>query len=326
MKLFLTRIVLKAKRFSDWLAAQVVFAILKVLGLLPVDTALDVTDRLARRIGQHTKRHALVQANLANAFPDKTEDEREAIAGDMWANMARLVAEYVFLDKIFDFDPERNGKDRVEVEGVEIFRDLLERPRPFIVFTAHTGSFELLPIAAATFGLDVTVLFRPPNNPYVAEKLFSARRTRSGALIPSHAGAAWHLAAALDRGQGVGMLVDQKFNRGHKTAFFDRPVRTNPLLAKLVRQFECDVFPARCIRLPGNRFRLEIEPAITVPRGPRGEVDVEATAQLLNDTVERWVREHPGQWQWFHDRWRIRKKLERGETVVKRPCPTTGSD
>jgi hypothetical protein len=58
----------------------------------------------------------------------------------------------------------------------------------------------------------------------------------------------------------VGVLVDQKFGRGLTTSFFGRPVQTNPLLAKLVRQFDAEVYPARCIRLPGNRYRLEIEP------------------------------------------------------------------
>ncbi|RUX88176.1 lipid A biosynthesis lauroyl acyltransferase, partial [Mesorhizobium sp. M7D.F.Ca.US.004.01.2.1] len=32
---------------------------------------------------------------------------------------------------------------------------------------------------------------------------------------------------------------------------------------------------------------------------------VHATTQRLNDVVERWVREDPGQWMWFHKRWEI---------------------
>ena len=32
-----------------------------------------------------------------------------------------------------------------------------------------------------------------------------------------------------------------------------------------------------------------------------------ATCQLLNDVVEGWVREHPEQWMWFHDRWKSGK-------------------
>lgn len=309
MKLFVTRIVLALRRVRDWIIAQALFGVLAVLSRLPFDRAVKVIDALAVRLGPLSSRHKLVRANLKNAFPEKSDEEREEIALEMWVSMARLAAEYIFLDQIFDFDPERNGEDRIEVEGIPIFLDLLENPRPFIVFTAHTGNFELLPIAAATFGLDVTALFRPPNNPYIARRLFSERRTRSGALVPSHAGAAWNLARALDRGGGVGMLVDQKFVKGPKTSFFGRPVQTNPLLAKLVRQYECEVFPARSIRLPGNRFRLVIEPAIELPRTGDGSIDVPATAQVLNDKVESWVREYPGQWQWFHDRWRIRRTL-----------------
>ena len=28
-------------------------------------------------------------------------------------------------------------------------------------------------------------------------------------------------------------------------------------------------------------------------------------ADVFNDVVERWVREDPGQWMWFHKRWEI---------------------
>nr|WP_272210868.1 lipid A biosynthesis lauroyl acyltransferase [Marinicella sp. W31]MDC2876787.1 lipid A biosynthesis lauroyl acyltransferase [Marinicella sp. W31] len=180
---------------------------------------------------------------------------------------------------------------------------MLELDRPFIVFTAHTANFEILPVAAASFGLNVSVLFRPPNNPYIASKVFRFRRKRMGELVPSHAGSAFALASALDAGKGVGVLVDQKFKRGMTSQYFGQDVRTNPLLAKLARQFNCPVFPARCIRLPDNRFRLELEEELPLPRTATGSVDVPATAQALNDKVESWVRENPEQWLWYHDRW-----------------------
>ena len=128
-------------------------------------------------------------------------------------------------------------------------------------------------------------------------------------LVPSHAGSPFALARRLEAGGGVGVLVDQKFRKGLTTTFFGRPVRTNPLLAKLVRQFDAEVYPARCVRLPGNRYRLEIEPRVDVPRDQNGNVDVQATAQMLNDKVEGWVRENPEQWLWYHDRWQIKKQV-----------------
>lgn len=296
----------RALRVAEyWVTAKIVFGILALLRLLPAKSAIDFADRAARRLGPLVGRHRVALYNLAQAFPEKSEAEREAIARDMWGNMARLAAEYVFLDQIFDFDPDRPGEGIIEVDGIPIFTRLLEEEgKPHIFFTAHMGNFELLPICAATFGLNVTALFRPPNNPYVAKRILETRRTAMGHLVPSKAGAAWALARVLDDGGNVGMLVDQHFQRGSEGTFFGRPCKTNPLLAKLVRQFNCDVYPARCIRLPGGRFKLELFDPIDIPRNGDGEVDIDATCQLLNDTVEAWVRAYPGQWQWFHKRWK----------------------
>ncbi|WP_045683061.1 lipid A biosynthesis lauroyl acyltransferase [Martelella endophytica] len=309
MKSVITRVVLKARQFQQWSVAQLLFALLTFLKLFPADASIRFADRFMRRLGPKLGRHNLIMKNLRNAYPEKDEEELSRIAVASWGHIGRLAAEYVFLDKLFDFDPENPGVGRIEVEGVERFMELLNRDKPFIVFTAHTGNFELLPVAAASFGLYVTVLFRPPNNPYVADKVFRFRKKRMGRLVPSHAGSAFALAGALEKGEGVGVLVDQKFRRGTDTQYFNQDVKTNPLLAKLARQFDCTVYPARCIRLPDNRFRLVLEPEVTLPRDGTGRIDVTATAQLLNDKVESWVREYPEQWLWYHDRWSRRKTV-----------------
>ncbi|WP_152045877.1 lipid A biosynthesis lauroyl acyltransferase [Aureimonas psammosilenae] len=300
-----------AKRFRagpvDYSWAQATFALLWLLKLLPARRSLGVAAWLGRTLGPLTSRHRLAKENLRRAYPEQDEAWIEDIARRNWAEMGRLAAEYVFLDELFDFDPERPNEGLVEVDGVERFIELRERKGPFIFFTGHLGAFELLPICAASYGLEITALFRPPNNRHIAKRLLSARHTRGGHLVPSKAGAAWSLASALDRGGSVGMLVDQKFRNGAKTHFFSRECITNPLLPKLARQFDCEIYPARCIRLPGGRYRLELQPKLDLPRNAEGAIDVAASCQMLNDVVESWVREHPEQWMWFHDRWKLGK-------------------
>lgn len=293
------------RQASQWTVAQAIFLALAILRLLPPRAGLGTAARLGRWFGPLTPRHRLARENLARAYPEKDAAWVEATAKANWEQMARLAAEYVYLDDIFDFDPDRPDKGVIEVDGIDIFKELRERKGPFIFFTGHLGCFELLPICAATFGLEVTALFRPPNNRYVARKILATRRTRGGHLVPSKAGAAWALAGTLDRGGSVGMLVDQKFSKGVATTFFGRPCRTNPLLPKLARQFDCEIYPARVIRLPGGRYRLELKPRIDLPRGADGAVDIAASCQTLNDVVEGWVREHPEQWMWFHRRWQV---------------------
>ena len=301
----LYRLSLVLRKANYWLTAQVALAIMRVLRLLPADKAINFADRAARRIGPLVGRHRVAIDNLRKAYPEKSEAEIRAIAVEMWGNMARLAAEYVFLDGLFDYDHYGDISGRIEVEGVPHFITIANEDRPHILFTGHLGNFELLPIAGASYGMKVTSLFRPPNNPYIADYINSTRRSAMGDLIASRTGVSFTLARILDNNGTIGMLVDQKFANGLPTIFFGRPCETNPLLPKLARQYECDVYPARCIRLPDNRFRLVIEPKLDLPRLDNGRVDINATAQLLNDVVERWVREDPGQWMWFHKRWKL---------------------
>ena len=300
------KLALRAKRAADYVVAQILFGLLRVVRLLPPDTGLALADRVGRLLGPLTPRHRLAKNNLRQAFPDRDADWIETTARENWGQMGRIAAEFVFLEGLFDFDPEHPGDGRVEVEGIETFIELRDRKGPFIFFTGHLGCFELLPIGAAAFGLEFTALFRQPNNRYIAKEVQSARKTSGGHLIPSKAGAVWSLAGILKGGSSVGVLVDQKFRKGVRTTFFGRPCRTNPLLPKLARQYGAEIYPARCVRLPNARYRLELMPRIEPPRDETGAIDIEGTCQMLNDVVEGWVREHPAQWMWFHDRWQSR--------------------
>ena len=150
-----------------------------------------------------------------------------------------------------DLDRPRGGG--FEAIGAERYLRIAAEPKAHIFFTGHVGNFELIPIAAETFGLKVTAMFRPPNNPFIADYILSTRKSAMGGLIASRRGAAIALARILEDGGNVGMLVDQKFSEGIRTTFFGRACESSPLLPKLARQFECDVYPVRSMRLPARR-------------------------------------------------------------------------
>lgn len=311
MKVWQRRAIKHLRNWRYRAEAALTFSVQAILRRLPATVAIAAMRSTVKTIGPLLPRHAIVLDNLAKAYPDMPVDERRSIGREMWGHMGAMVAEYIFLDQLFDYDPDSDKVGRIEVKGEEIFRRLHAEQKPYIFFTGHTGAFELLPVCAATFGLEVTALFRPPNNPYIAQKVLQARTTDVGNLVPSKAGAAWGLARALDKGGSVGILVDQKFRRGRLSKFFGRPVQTNPLLPKLARQYDCAVYPARCIRLENGRYRLELEEELVLPRDSAGQVYIDASVQALNDTVERWVREYPEQWMWLHRRWQVQAPFRR---------------
>ena len=125
-----------------------------------------------------------------------------------------------------------------------------------------------------------------------------------GQLIRSRNQAPIEIAAALTAGKHVGMLTDQHFSRGVDITFLGRRCKANPAIARLARHFDCPVVGVRVIRRPDGGFTIDGDGPLTLPRDASGRVDVAAATQMINDVVEGWVREYPGQWLWFHRRWR----------------------
>ena len=285
----------------DWASARLLIGFLGLLRLLPARFATDLAERVGRTLAPVLPRSRLAAANMARAFPERSADEIGAWVRGVWGNTTRMVGEFVFLDTLL---ADEAGDRRVEVVGEEHLDALAARGGPAIMFTGHTGNWELLPLLAASKRLRISVLFRPLNNRYLGNDLLAARGLGSEHLVASRAGAAATLSRVLREGGVVGLLTDQWFRRGVPVTFMGRQTRANPLAAKLARSHDAPIYPARCVRLPGGRFRLEVSPPLDPPRDAGGAIDVAATTQAITDVVEGWVREHPDQWLWLHRRWK----------------------
>jgi KDO2-lipid IV(A) lauroyltransferase len=303
---FVERQLLRLKNVWDWTVAKLIGLLLHWAKRLPAQKSTNAAEKIGRTLAPFLPRSKMARRNLELAFPEKSKSEIDALLRGVWGNVGRTMAEYVLLDKLFDFDVENPDAGNVEVVGIENFVKLRESQKPVIIFTAHTGNWEILPVAASTYDLNVTALFRPPNNPYLAKRVLKARRTDNGDLVPSRAGAAWALVSVLEEDGAIGILADQAFTRGPRIEFLGREATANPLAAKLARQFDCDIHPARCVRLPNGRFRLELHDAIDIPRDDNGNLDVIETTKTINAIMEDWVREYPEQWLWLHNRWKLK--------------------
>jgi Kdo2-lipid IVA lauroyltransferase/acyltransferase len=279
-----------------------VFGLARRLG---PDRAADAGAALARRVGRLLPAHRTALANIRAAYPKMPESEVKRIALGAWDNLGRTGAEYAHLGELFDYDPERAAPGRVEVDGIDHFLALRDDGRPGLIFSAHLANWELPAICAARFGLDATAVFRAPNDPAVARVVHEARSGTMGGLEAARQGAAFAMQGVLERGGHLGMLIDQHFTRGVRVSFMGRPALVNPILAKFARRFECPVHGVRVIRLPGHRFRLQLTPALDLPRDAGGEIDVRGAMQAMTTVVEGWVREFPEQWLWMHRRWRV---------------------
>lgn len=294
------------KSAGDAIAGGLAVTLLRAIRRTNPDRIADLSAALMRRVGPWLPEHRTGRANLAAAYPEKSAAEIEEILGGVWDNLGRVAAEYAHLDRLWDWDFTRPSAGRIEVapEAIERFMRLRDDGKPALVFTAHLANWELPALAAAAYGLEGAILYRAPNIGAVATAVRDIRALKMGTLIPTGIGAPSALAAALECGLHVGILVDQYFYQGIEVEFFGRRCRTNPIIARLARHFDCPIHGTRAVRLPNHRFRMELTEAIVPARDSEGHVDVQATTQMITTIIEGWVREHPEQWLWLHRRWR----------------------
>jgi KDO2-lipid IV(A) lauroyltransferase len=282
-------------------------AVVALLGLLrhtDPDRASAVCGRLARWVGPWLPAHRIGQQNLRAAFPDRDAAWIERTLRDAWENLGRVAGEYVHLGRLWDWDPARPNRGRIILDSVPILETLRDDGRPGILFGAHLANWELLAVGMHRFGLPAAVSYRMPNNERVAAELARIRTPLMGRLIRTRSRAGLEMAAVLQQGLHLGMLVDQHFSRGVDVTFFGRRCKANPAVARLARQFDCPVVGGRVVRLPGGRFRVVGEGPIALARDAGGQIDVAAATQQMMTMMEGWVRDNPGQYLWFHRRWR----------------------
>ncbi len=107
----------------------------------------------------------------------------------------------------------------------------------------------------------------------------------------------------MKEGKTLGILVDQKMNDGISVPFMGREAMTAPALAELALRYDCPVVPAHVVRLSGATFEVFVEEPLVVKKTGNRHLDVAALMEQVNQTMETWVREHPEQWLWVHNRW-----------------------
>jgi Kdo2-lipid IVA lauroyltransferase/acyltransferase len=290
--------------YGDRILGRLVKWGIRLLRRTNPDHASDFCGAVARRIGPLLPAHRIGQANLRAAFPEKDAAWIEATLIEAWENLGRVAGEFVHMARIWDFDIEHPNAARIRTDSVPLFEMLRTDGKPALCFTAHLANWELPAIAAAAHGLPSAMAYRMPNNKAVAKEIVRIRAPLMGRLIRTRAQAALEMAAALAAGQHLGMVVDQHFSRGVDVMFFGRRCKANPSIARLARRFDCPVVGVRVIRLPDHGFRIEGFGPYDLPREADGQIDVAGATQMINTIIEGWVREYPGQYLWFHRRWR----------------------
>ena len=289
--------------------AAIFLAFMGFFRLIGLDAASAVGGFIGRNIFALTGATRRARDNLAMAFPEKSDAERNAIIGVMWDNLGRTVAEYAHLDK-FDID---GAAPRILVHNRDILTEM--RGQGVLILSGHFANWEIMPITGAELGLDGAIVYRPPNNPYVDRYISRARAIKGYAEQISKHNGVKRIFTLLRSGKAILLLADQKTNEGIPVPFFGRDAMTTPAPAALALKLKVPVILASNKRIGGARFAVTICPPLTFEPSGDEEADTRALTLAINRKLEEIVRADPGQWLWIHRRWPTARDITTSKRV-----------
>ena len=282
-------------------AAGVLVRLLQALPIRAVDAIARAVAAIAYGLGI---RRRVTLDNLARAFPERTEEERRAIARAAYANMARVVVDAL---RTLGAPPAQLLAE-VQVDDFGPVERALAASKGLVVATAHLGSWELFGAAMAQ-RVPLHAVVRPLKGGLNA-RLVEARE-RSGLKLIAARGALSGMVAALRSNQVVAMLVDQAIGGKHTlfVPFFGRPVAMTPALSMAALRTGAPTLLVVALREDG-RLRFRVEGPFEVPHTGDRQRDLWTHAARVTAALEEVVREAPEQWLWLHRRWKLAPPAE----------------
>ncbi|MGB0084350.1 MAG: lysophospholipid acyltransferase family protein [Rhodomicrobiaceae bacterium] len=280
--------------------------VIALVRLLPLDLAREWSAKIWLLLAPYGRRHQRALDNLAVAFPERTQQEREAIAMEMWGNLGRVMAETMLLDRIL------NKPDRIQLENPELLNRYAGKMGAAIVCSLHMGNWELAMWPLTRVGAKPAAVYRLVDNPYIDLYLRSQRtelypgglfaRGKINGVKMGH-DTARMIASYVREGGRLGFLADRYENKGVKVPFFGKPAASNVVPVMLARRAGARLWAGRCIRVgKESRFKVRMR-EIKIPWTDDPTADIQAALTELHAQFEAWIKEHPEQWMWSNRRW-----------------------
>lgn len=282
----------RLRYIAEAAAAWLIYGFFKIL---PADAASAIGGFTGRHLGPHLGASKKARDNLALAFPEKSDAERQQILRAMWDNLGRTLAEYPHLVAL--------GK-KAELTGGDILEKITHSNAPAILVAAHLANWEVgLAAAKQQRGFEAYLTYRRLNNPYVDHLLARARDSGAAGQIHKKRSAALEMMRLIKDNKVLAIMFDQKLSEGLAVPFFGHDAMTIPLPAQLALKHGCPLYPARIERIKGTNFRVTVYPALDIKNTGDTAADTKTVLEEMNKLLEGWIRERPEQWLWLHRRW-----------------------
>jgi KDO2-lipid IV(A) lauroyltransferase len=249
-------------------------------------------------------RRKVVEENLRNSFPEKTEAELKQICWQFYHNLSDLIFEILKTQGM----TARELQSRMKVVNPELLEKYRQQGSSVIMVSGHCGNWEWYPPATALQcpGFIHNCAIVKPLSSEVFEEFMTFLRTQfmKDVLIPFKS--AYRIMASRRHELSLtAILADQtphKDEINYHTLFLNQQTAVFLGTERIAKSLDHVVIFAHICRVKRGFYEVKFELITESPKlTAEHEITIRHVKILENDIIN-----HPEQWLWSHRRWKYK--------------------
>lgn len=245
-------------------------------------------------------RRKVTQSNLANAFPEKSNEERSQIERKFYRFLGDMIVESLKMNSI----SEKDILARCHITNPELVQGYLDQGHSVLLATGHYGNWEwgnlFMPLR---FDEKMVVIYKPLSDKNFGEYLNRMRSRFGTEMIPMKL-TMRKIIEMKNEKYMVGFASDQTPTRHESkyfTDFLNQPTAVFLGLEKIAKATNHPVVFVQTERPRRGYYQYTF---ITIAEDPSVTSEYQIT-DLNAQKLEQVIRRRPELWLWSHKRWKF---------------------
>ncbi len=248
-------------------------------------------------------REKVIQDNLQNSFPDKSDKEIRKIQREFQKHFCDIIVEAI---RAFSMGREEMLR-RFHCPNVDVLLPYYEKGQSVILGFGHYNNWEWSGVYGTVMKHTLLTIYSPLSNKFLNQKIIESRGRFTGKLIDKK-----DFNTVLEKHRHIPYLIylgtDQnpspRSNKLFWTTFLGRETAVNFGAEKYAKELNLPVFFLRNKKIKRGYYELELVLLEENPsNSPYGEITLRHTRFL-----EEQIRSAPQYWLWTHKRWKRTRK------------------
>jgi KDO2-lipid IV(A) lauroyltransferase len=243
-------------------------------------------------------RKAVVMANLAQAFPQKTLEERNRIARKFYRNFSDNFIEFIKL-----ISAKQSFIERHFTGDYSLPMKVYEQGKRCELLLAHNFNWELGCLATALNVRHLLLVVYMPISNKVVDKIFMKVRAKTGAVLLPATDMRNAIIPYRNEQYMLALVADQnpgKPSSAYWLNFFGRPTPFVKGPESGARRSDIPVLYCKFIKPKRGYYQIIFEMGCENPASLKeGELTLHYSKYL-----EQFIRDYPDMWLWSHRRWK----------------------